>query len=304
MVARVRRVLFQPFMLLHIISQGERTVVDLVDGKATLGGGEHDDIRLAGLPVKLVGLEIEGARLSIKAIRPLRIGAQLFPAHVPRLMLAGEHFTLPNDVIVERPDDEASRERRKNKSTDFLARELLRGEGDGFETRAASLTCVAGVDEGHVFPLAFVETSIGRGDETDVRLRDRTVSRQHARLIRQREGYLVEDRSTTNGLYVNGVQIKGARPLENGDVIEVGHSMLRFDAGERAPEERKPAPPQPVEPPAPPPEPTPEPEKARTSDELPPPPRVSRLTTLDITVAVIGALLILSGLGTALALLR
>ncbi len=277
-------------------------MVDLVDGKATLGGGAHDDIRLAGLPVKLVHLDVEGPRLSIKAVRPLRIGAQLFPAHVPRLVLPGERITLPNDVIVERPDDEASRERRKNKSTDFLARELLRGDGEGFETRAASLTCVAGVDEGHVFPLAFVETSIGRGEESDVRLRDRTVSRQHARLIRRREGYVAEDRGTTNGLYVNGVRIKGTRPLESGDVIEIGHSMLRFDAGERSPEEQPRSEPQPAAEPPPPPAPTAEqPPDERT--ELPSP-APSRLSTLDLAVGVIGALLILSGLGTALALLH
>lgn len=289
-------------MRLHLICQGEPTTLELADGQAFIGGGEHDDIRFEGLPVKLVRLEIEGARLSIVANRTLRIGSQLFPAHVPRLVLPGERFTLPNDAIIERPDDEASRERRKNKSTDFLARELLRGEGETFETRAATLTCVAGDDEGHVFPIAFVETSIGRDDEADIRLRDRTVSRQHARLIRRPNGYLVEDRGTTNGLFVNGQRVKVRRALGHGDVLEVGHTMLRFEAGERAPEELTPieAAPAAARPVEAPPSPTPTEAPQPITDELPPPPP----RTLELAVVVIGALLTLSGLFTALALLR
>jgi len=291
-------------MRLDIISQGETTPVDLGDGSVTIGGGEVDDIRLEGLPVKLVTLAVDGSRLSLKAIRPVRIGEQLFPANVVRLVLPGEGFLLPNDVMVRRPDDEAARERRKNVSTDFLARELLKGTSEQLEMRAASLTCVAGADEGHVFPLAFVETAIGRGDEVDVRLRDRSVSRRHANLIHRRGGYLVEALGSTNGVYVNGEKVAGSRRLNRGDVLELGHSMLRFDAGEQAPEERTviqkldelqaPKPPAPILPA------TEAEERNAITDQLPPPP-VNR--TADIAIGVIGVLLVLSGLGTALAFL-
>lgn len=285
-------------MQIHIISPDETTPVDLPDGTFTLGGGETDDIRLEGLPVKLLTLSIDGPRLSLKAIRPLRVGEQLFPANVVRLVLPGEAFSLPNDVQVRRPDDEAARERRKNISTDFLARELLKGEAEHYEMRAASLTCVAGEDEGHVFPLAFVDTVLGRGDDVDVRLRDRTVSRRHATLIRRREGYLVQVLATTNGVYVNGKVVERSRRVRSGDVIELGHSMLRFEEGEKAPEEctviQKA-----VE--------TPKPaEVTPAAVEAEPPSVVTQPTarssrTTDLAIAVIGVLLVLSGLGTALA---
>lgn len=305
-------------MLLDIIWNGETTPVDLIDGAVTVGGGVKDDIKLDGLPVKLLTLEVDGTRLSIKSIRPLRVGNQLFPAHVPRLVLPGESMTLPNDVVVRRPDDEASKERRKNKSTDFLARELLSGDLGPLESRAATLTCVTGANEGHVYPIAFLDTSIGRADDVDIRLHDRSVSRRHARIIHRGLSYFVEDAGTTNGIYVNGQKVKRAQQLNTGDVLELGHTMLRFEEGERAPEERTVIQKMPE---APPKQPLAEPpsnvQVAPDVAELPSPsatppmpglpgqsttdklPRPRRFARADLAIIVLGVMLMLSGLSTA-----
>jgi hypothetical protein len=291
-------------MHLDIVWNEESTPVELIDGAVTVGGGPRDDIRLEGLPVKLLTLEVDGPRLAIKCIRPLRVGNQLFPANVPRLVMPGEALTLPNDVVVRRPEDDASRERRKNKSTDFLARELLSNELPELETRAATLTCVAGADEGHVYPIAFLDTSMGRGDDVDVRLHDRSVSRRHARLLHRGLSYFVEDLATTNGIYVNGLRVKDTQRLDTGDILELGHTVLRFDEGERAPEERTvieklPTPQAPAL--------AVEVASADASPNLTPPSvvteklplRVSRFAPTDVAIFVIGGLLIVTGLVTA-----
>lgn len=295
-------------MHLDIVWNEESTPVDLIDGAVTVGGGPKDDIRLDGLPVKLLTLEVDGPRLAIKCIRPLRVGNQLFPANVPRLVMPGEVLTLPNDVVVRRPEDDASRERRKNKSTDFLARELLSKELPELETRAATLTCVAGADEGHVYPIAFLDTSMGRGDDVDVRLHDRTVSRRHARLLHRGLSYFVEDLATTNGIYVNGQRVKDTQRLDTGDVLELGHTVLRFDEGERAPEERTVIEKLPT-PPAPPPSVVVAPSVDAPSVDAPSVvteklPRVSRFAPADLAIFVIGGLLIVTGLVTAALFVR
>ncbi|MDP1919705.1 MAG: FHA domain-containing protein [Myxococcales bacterium] len=290
-------------MHLEIVWNQESTLVDLIDGAVTVGGGPKDDIRLDGLPVKLLTLEVDGQRLSIKCIRPLRVGNQLFPANVPRLVMPGEVLTLPNDVVVRRPEDDASRERRKNKSTDFLAKELLSKELPELETRAATLTCVAGADEGHVYPIAFLDTSMGRGDDVDVRLHDRTVSRRHARLIHRGLSYFVEDLATTNGIYVNGQRVKDSQRLDTGDVLELGHTVLRFDEGERAPEERTVIEKLPT-PPAPPPSVEVVPSADAPSVVTEKLPRVSRFAPADLAIFVIGGLLIVTGLITAALFVR
>ncbi|MDP3504531.1 MAG: FHA domain-containing protein [Myxococcales bacterium] len=290
-------------MHLDIVWNEESTPVDLLDGAVTVGGGPKDDIRLEGLPVKLLTLEVDGPRLAIKCIRPLRVGNQLFPANVARLVMPGEVLTLPNDVMVRRPEDDASRERRKNKSTDFLARELLSKELPELETRAATLTCVAGADEGHVYPIAFLDTSMGRGDDVDVRLHDRTVSRRHARLLHRGLSYFVEDLATTNGIYVNGQRVKDTQRLDTGDVLELGHTVLRFDEGERAPEERTVIERLPT-PPAPPPSLEVAPSADTPSVATEKLPRVSRFAPADFAIFVIGGLLIVTGLITAALFVR
>lgn len=295
-------------MHLDILFGGETLPVDLKDGAITVGGGAKDDIRLDGLPVKLLTLTVDGSRLAIKSIRPLRVGNQLFPAHVARLVLPGEAMTLPNDVVVCRPEDANARERRKNLSTDCLARELLADGLPELETRAATLTCVAGADEGHVFPLAFLDTWLGRGDDADVRLRDRTVSRRHARLLHRGLSYFVEDLATTNGVFVNGQRVKDTQRLETGDVLELGHTVLRFDEGEAAPTERTVIEPRPAPPagPAPSvevapdiahPEAAKDPEASTATEPLPQRPR--RLARADLAIVIAGALLAVCGVVTA-----
>jgi pSer/pThr/pTyr-binding forkhead associated (FHA) protein len=70
---------------------------------------------------------------------------------------------------------------------------------------------------------------MGRGEECDITLNDRQVSRQHIRIYRQEQQYFVEDLNSKNGTWVNGVQLKGMRPLYDGDEIHVALSVrVRF----------------------------------------------------------------------------
>jgi Inner membrane component of T3SS, cytoplasmic domain len=199
--------LSQRLMLLEIVCNGETTPVDLADGTVKLGGGPNDDIVIAGLPHGLLTLDIEVERVTVTSIRSVRIGAALFPARVPRMLVDGEELKLPNDVIVRRALDQAKRASRKTVGTAFFAKELLAGDFAVEHTRAATLTCVAGVDQGNAFPVAFAESVIGRADEADIRVRDRAASRRHATLTREGKAWFVTDLSATNGVFLNGVRV-------------------------------------------------------------------------------------------------
>jgi pSer/pThr/pTyr-binding forkhead associated (FHA) protein len=227
-------------MRIDIIWNQDTTQVDLADGVVTVGGGVDDSICIAGLPHALLSLELEGHELRVTAQRSVRIGNALFPARVPRLLIEGEDLKLPNDVILRRVLDEKKRESRKQMATAFVAHELLSGNELGpQDTRAATLTCVTGFDQGRTFPIPFDENFIGRADDAAIRIRDRAVSRRHARLVREKRDYVLQPLSSSmNGAYINGKLLKGATVLKTGDVIEVGQTVLRFDASERAPEER------------------------------------------------------------------
>lgn len=227
-------------MRLDLVCAQETVPVDLLDGHVTVGGSPADDIFLDGLPHGLMTLHLEADRLTVTSLRSVRVGETLFPARVPRLLLEGEELKLPNGVSLKRVSDPLRRDSRAQMATAFVAKELLEGGGlQPHQTRAATLTCVTGVDRGVVFVVPFDENVIGRGEGATIALKDRSVSRQHARITKRGRALVLQVvTSSMNGIYVNGLLLKNEQALKAGDVIEVGQSILRFDAPERAPEER------------------------------------------------------------------
>jgi len=72
--------------------------------------------------------------------------------------------------------------------------------------------------------------SIGRSKEADVRIEDRYASSVHVRLF-QREGHhFVEDMQSTNGTLLNGSDLQGEAELVDGDTIQIGDTVFRFEA--------------------------------------------------------------------------
>ncbi|GMU09912.1 FHA domain-containing protein [Corallococcus caeni] len=72
------------------------------------------------------------------------------------------------------------------------------------------------------------ELRIGRTSENDVALDHRSLSRTHAKIVREETGeWRVIDMQSANGLTVNGESYAQAT-LAHGDVIEMGHVKLRF----------------------------------------------------------------------------
>jgi hypothetical protein len=63
---------------------------------------------------------------------------------------------------------------------------------------------------------------IGRGEDCDVVIPKRQISRQHARVERAGEGYVLRDLGSKNGTCVNGQQVRGEPfPLKDGDEIQI-----------------------------------------------------------------------------------
>ncbi|MCM1569454.1 MAG: FHA domain-containing protein [Roseburia sp.] len=67
-------------------------------------------------------------------------------------------------------------------------------------------------------------------DKVDLYLDDISVSRLHARLIRNQEEVSLEDLNSTNGTYLNGMQLQPyeKRKLEPGDEIRCGKIVLQY----------------------------------------------------------------------------
>jgi pSer/pThr/pTyr-binding forkhead associated (FHA) protein len=94
-------------------------------------------------------------------------------------------------------------------------------------------------DEGKrtVVPLTRDRYTLGRKEGNTIRLTERNVSRDHARLHKrsivrktpdapERSTFVVEDLTSYNGVFVNGLRLTHAQDLVHGDLVQIGDYRL------------------------------------------------------------------------------
>src|SRR5271163_4568171 len=98
-------------------------------------------------------------------------------------------------------------------------------------------------DEGKriVVPLTLEQYTIGRKDGNTIRLTERNVSREHARIYKKNGAggaakkdagdgashaggsvFVLEDLTSYNGVFVNGLRVTHAQSLSHGDLVQIG----------------------------------------------------------------------------------
>jgi hypothetical protein len=81
------------------------------------------------------------------------------------------------------------------------------------------------VHDGQEWPLPDGEHVIGRGDDADVRLAARGLSRRHARVSVRHGRATIEDLASKNGTFCGDAPVTGPTPLRDGDVIHLGRRV-------------------------------------------------------------------------------
>jgi hypothetical protein len=86
------------------------------------------------------------------------------------------------------------------------------------------------LEEGDEFPVNSAPVTVGRGGQNDLVLTgDEFASARHARIEARPDGVWVQDLDSTNGTYVNGARVLGAKLLVAGDILRVGETDLRIE---------------------------------------------------------------------------
>jgi len=80
---------------------------------------------------------------------------------------------------------------------------------------------------GETFQVIGDQMRIGRSPEAEVFLDDVTVSRNHALLVRRRDGLYIDDLGSLNGTYVNRRRIESHK-LTDGDELQIGKYKLTY----------------------------------------------------------------------------
>lgn len=102
---------------------------------------------------------------------------------------------------------------------------------DELQAGQALLLVKHGPNAGSTFLIERDVTTAGRDPESDVFLDDVTVSRKHAELRRQSDGFFIHDVGSLNGTYVNRERVDVTK-LASHDEVQIGKFKLVFFAGE------------------------------------------------------------------------
>ncbi|HEV8323201.1 MAG TPA: GGDEF domain-containing protein [Myxococcota bacterium] len=99
----------------------------------------------------------------------------------------------------------------------------------GDSTSRALLVVLSGPAIGHTYTVGPEPVLLGRGEGCEVLIPDPGISRQHARVELRADKFFVVDLGSTNGTLVDGVRIKDAEPLREGNRIQLGsRSIIKF----------------------------------------------------------------------------
>src|SRR3989338_2415787 len=91
------------------------------------------------------------------------------------------------------------------------------------------LVLIAGQPLGRKFPLLPPRIIIGRGEAVELRVDEKSVSREHAEVAvdPKNDEVLITDLRSTNGTYVNDVPVDSV-VLKEGDIIRLGTTIFKF----------------------------------------------------------------------------
>jgi len=90
------------------------------------------------------------------------------------------------------------------------------------------LICLNGPNKGTVYYLKGKRVLLGRGDKTDIPIKDKKTSREHAELVKIDEKYVISDLQSQNGVIINQEKIN-QKGLDTGDRIQLGRTIYRYE---------------------------------------------------------------------------
>ena len=220
--------------------------IDLGDWRILVGRDEACEMVLPGMGVSRRHCSITPVQGGYLLRDESANGTFVNGARVPGTYLLGHGDTIgiaDEELRVEVEGSAAPASNTTAAPTVILDLSRLRSEdGDrGSRDRpatplVASLEIVRGPYSGASFSIDRPVCTIGRATDSDVRIRDESVSANHATLLRKGTSWFVVDLRSANGTFVDGLRIAGERELTSGSRLKLGRVELEFRALETSDE--------------------------------------------------------------------
>ena len=94
------------------------------------------------------------------------------------------------------------------------------------------LIVIYGPDMGRRVRVGTEPLTIGRAAQCEVQIDQESISRNHCQIRFDGEEFLVRDKGSTNGTYVNDDLVEAEGRLRHGDQLKVGRTILKFIIGD------------------------------------------------------------------------
>ena len=152
-----------------------------------------------------------------------------------------EHARSERLALPSRPQIELRTDRRLSLGECGIDARVVNAPGPGIVRRAGLPSSAPGAVAGDVLGAAFVDVGghrvaigpggavIGRSPDADIVIAANEVSRHHAEIASDREGWTIADLGSTNGVRLNGRPVGVPTRLADGDVIGLGSVELIFE---------------------------------------------------------------------------
>lgn len=217
--------------MIHLEIDGEKHPI--AAGETVIGSASDSGIVLSGVGTLPRHAVVQGAPQGV-AIRPLdaaevkvngvRLGAEPTPLlHGDKVEIAGQEL-----LVVDTARAGSTQLFDSGAFADLVAPSGNRGAGTRTGGRLVCLT------DGREYTVGGAPLSLGRDAGSDVVVAGSDVSRHHAEIRSDPEGYILVDLSV-NGTHVNGQRIGKTHLLSRADVIRIGHDEFRFYADSAPP---------------------------------------------------------------------
>ncbi|MDD5697893.1 MAG: FHA domain-containing protein [Victivallaceae bacterium] len=86
---------------------------------------------------------------------------------------------------------------------------------------------------GKSFELDKEVVTVGRTEQSDICIKDATISTSHCEFTRSGDSYILKDCGSTNGTRINNVPVpEGGQELKNSDILQFGAVEIFFDSND------------------------------------------------------------------------
>ena len=214
--------------MIHLQIDGERYPIAV--GETVIGSASDSTVVLEGEGVRPRHAVVQGMQAGAAAIRTADSAAEVRVNGVrlgsdPTPLLHGDKIEISGqELLVVDPARAGSTQLFDSGAfADLVPPPGFKGTGTRTGGRLVCLT------DGREYTVQTGLLSLGRDAASDVVVSGNEVSRHHAEIRNEVDGYLLLDLSV-NGTYVNGERIGKTRPLLRADVIRIGNDEFRFYA--------------------------------------------------------------------------